>query len=129
MGDTTYLVPSDLANDAPVSKALPILELRDILEKCRSAIKFLILDTCHAGTDKGPSREEPSAEDLVKDFVRSKPSRCVVLASCKAAERSKEWPERRNGVFTYWFCRAVDGGADKDGDGQLTGRRGLRLRV
>ncbi len=119
-GGETYLVPSDFGRDSKVSQALPIHELRAALDQCSAAIKFLILDTCHAGSDKSPVYGEPAPEDLVKDFVRTKPTRCVVLASCKASERSKEWPERHNGVFTYWFCRALEGGADKDGDGQLT---------
>ena len=104
-GDESYLLPSDFRSNSDVSQACRSVNCAESLDNCPAAIKFLILDTCHAGNDKGPVGAEPAAEELVKDFVRTKPSRCVVLASCRASERSKEWPERQNGVFTYWFCR------------------------
>src|SRR5262249_758041 len=31
-----------------------------------------------------------------------------------------EWSRRDQGVFTYWLCRALEGGAARDGKGELT---------
>ena len=45
---------------------------------------------------------------------------CVVLASCRSDEASYEWDQRGNGVFTYWLSRALEGGADRDGDRKVT---------
>ena len=33
-------------------------------------------------------------------------------ASCQPDEESLEWNEMRQGVFTYWFCRGLEGAAD-----------------
>lgn len=75
-----------------------------MLAQCRARIKFLILDCCHAGAAKGPAKAEVDAELLAKDIVRERVGGCVVLASCRAEERSYEWPERQQSIFTYWLC-------------------------
>ena len=43
-----------------------------------------------------------------------------MLASSKADELSWEWPARQQGIFTYWLCRALEGGGDENGDGKLS---------
>ena len=55
------------------------------------------------------------------------PDGTVIIASCKKEEESFEWIEKRQGIFTFWLCKALEGGADQDGDGQLSEDEFLQL--
>ncbi|MBI1902422.1 MAG: caspase family protein [Planctomycetia bacterium] len=114
-----YLVPSDFRRDAPAQSALPIAEVRQLLSDCKAGVKFLILDCCHAGGAKDAAGGV-AAETLAKSLEPDKVAGCVVLASCKVDENSWEWTQRQHGIFTYWLCRAMEGGGDANGDGQLS---------
>lgn len=129
-----YLVPRDYRREDPVHTGLPAGELRAALAQCRAKVKFLVLDCCHAGGTRGLSRSAPggtsqpdslpgpaiSGEAMAKAVFVERVTGCIVLASSRADEKSWEWTDRKQGVFTYWLCRALEGGADKDGDGRLT---------
>lgn len=115
----TRLIPRDFRKASPTETSLPASELRTALANCSAQTKFLVLDCCHAGGAKGPGAGL-SAEAFAKSVVREPIAGCVVLASCRAEEQSWEWAERRQGVFAWWLCRALEGGADRDGDGRLT---------
>ncbi len=116
----TYLVPADFQREAAQKTGLPTVEVREALAKCKAQVKFLILDCCQAGGEKGMQVEGVSGERVAQALSPSGVPGCVVLASCRVAERSYEWPDHKQSIFTYWLCRALDGGADNDGNGQLT---------
>lgn len=116
----TYLLPSDFRLDAAKTTGLPARELREALTGCRAKSKFLVLDCCHAGGAKNAEQTGLDAETVAKAILPKPVEGCLVLASCRASERSREWSQRKQGVFTYWLCRALEGGADKNGDGQVT---------
>jgi hypothetical protein len=117
----TYLVLADVDVRDVAKTGLPAPEVREALTKCQASVKFLVLDCCQAGGEKAlpdPSLVEPQL--VAKGLELQRVPGCVVLASCQAQEKSYEWPERRQSVFTYWFCRALEGGADKDADGKIS---------
>ena len=116
----TYLVPSDFKRNAPKQTGLPAAEFREALSRCAAGVKFLILDCCQAGGEKGLDDTGPPSEAVAKGLDLEKVSGCIVLASCQAREKSYEWPEHQCSVFTYWLCRGLEGGADEDADGRLT---------
>jgi uncharacterized caspase-like protein len=117
-GDRAYLMTSD-ARTARVSEtALAVEDLRDALKNCPARSKFLILDCCHSGAKFGVRRLTGEGFGPVLDL--KKLPGVVVLASCKEDEASFEWAERRQSLFTYWLCRALEGGADSNGKGELT---------
>jgi hypothetical protein len=116
----TYLIPSDARGDDLSGTALPVSELSEALRQCRAGVKFLILDSCHSGGAKSPRAGEPASEVLAKSFVSRRVPGCIILASCRAEESSREWPQQQQGLFTYWLARALEGGGDSNGDGRLT---------
>ncbi len=116
----TYLIPRDFRVSTAAKTGLPARELREALTKCRAKTKFLILDCCHAAGTKDVEEAGLDAAAVAKAILPKPVEGCMVLASCRADEKSREWPERKHGVFTYWLCRALEGGADKDGNGQVT---------
>jgi hypothetical protein len=116
----TYLVPADFRNEQKPQTLVPISKVREALTQCQAATKFLILDCCHAGGERAVGQASLPAETVAKALEPRNVPGLVVLASCQAEEKSYEWRERRHGYFTYWLCRALEGGADANGDGILT---------
>ena len=114
----TYFVTSDFDRNNPGETSLPSSWIRGLLNNCRAKTKFIIIDACHAGGTRsvGP---DVSSESIAKAIQVEQLTGCVVLASCRPDEKSFEWTERRNGLFTYWLCRALEGLADT-GDARLT---------
>jgi hypothetical protein len=108
--DQTYLVPRDFKVADPKGSGLPLAELRQALGECKARIKFLVLDCCHAGNDKAVDSSLASGAVAKAVDARKVPG-CLVLASCDDDEKSLEWAERKQGVFTYWLCRGLEGGA------------------
>jgi hypothetical protein len=115
----TYLIPRDAGREMLDATALPASEFREALSRCKAKERFLILDCCHAG---GGGRSLPGSGDVPSDLLAAefKGSPGVVLASCTDKQFSWEWNARRQGLFTYWLCRGLEGGADSNGDGTLT---------
>jgi hypothetical protein len=119
-GGKTYLVPRDFNLDRAAQCGLAIDEVRQMLGDCKARVKFLILDCCHAeGGGKAPAPGSLPAADVARSVRVQEMPGTVVLASCKAEERSWEWIARKQGVFTYWLCRALEGAA-ANADGQVT---------
>ncbi len=119
VNDTTWLVPRDFDKAKAEQTGLPVADLRKWLGKdgCKAAVKFLILDCCHAAADE--SAKSLDSEDVAKAIdVKNIPG-AVVLASCRAEEISFEWKERQQGLFTFWLCRALEGAAT-NGDGNVS---------
>jgi hypothetical protein len=117
----TYLVPGDATQKNLAETAVPIQEVTRALKDCKAKTKFLILDCCHGGGAKFAVRPVSApAEDVAHALKAEELPGVVVLASCKKSEFSFEWAEREQSLFTYWLCRALEGGADSNGKGELT---------
>jgi hypothetical protein len=115
----TYLVPRDFSARDPAGSALPLAEVRRALNDCKARVKLLILDCCHAGNEKAIEDSLPSSA-VARAVEAGKTVRnCVVMASCNEDERSMEWSARKQGVFTYWLCRGLEGAAADD-NGRVT---------
>jgi hypothetical protein len=114
-----YLAPVDCDASDPASTGLGVEWLRQELANCPSRFKLLVLDACHAGSDKGI--EVPlgiSATDLARPFERT--PGLYVLASCQGEEKSLIWEAKRQSLFSYWLVQGLRGHADRDGDTKLT---------
>ncbi len=114
----TYLVPSDFESDRIAETAVPAATLRDILNGCRAETKFFVLDCCHAAGTKSLSTA-PSSSAIAKGLDIEGVKGCFVLASCKEEELSIEWSERKQGLFSFWLARALQGGANTNSDAEL----------
>ncbi|NUQ64066.1 MAG: caspase family protein [Pirellulales bacterium] len=98
--------------------ALRTDELRDMLRQCKASQKLLVLDCCHAGSEKGDDGPGPSSEEIGAAF--NKAEGLVTLASCGKQEKSREWEEKGQGLFTYYLAGGLRGPADADRDGYVT---------
>lgn len=112
-----YLAPLD-ANPADLSgSGVPVAWFRDQIAKCKSKLKLLILDACHAGSTKGAGAESNlSPQDLA---LFEQLEGVVTLASSTAEQPSIIWDEKQHSLFTYWLNQGLKGHADDDGNGEI----------
>ncbi len=114
-----YLATLDCDPDNPAETGVPILWLREQLAACKAKFKLLILDACHAGSEKGEEQKGVAAQQLGKPFDTPELNSVVTLASSKDSETSQEWDEKQQSLFTYWLNQGLKGHADENGDGSV----------
>ena len=114
-GGSTFLAPIECDPEHLGLTGVPLATLRQYVESSRASVKLLVLDACHAGNTKGQAGL--TGEELEADL--SQAVGVYTLASCKAREESIYWEEKRQGLFTYWLSRGLEGAADASGDGVI----------
>jgi hypothetical protein len=114
-----YLAPIDCDAAHPTLKGIPVAWLRDQLATCKAGVKFLVLDACHAGCEKGDEAvRSVVAKDLAQEFKSI--AGVITLASSTSNEQSLIWEEKSQSLFSYWLNQGLRGHADRDGDGVVT---------
>jgi len=113
-----FLAPLDCDPADPAATGIAVEWLREQIAACRAGFKLLILDACHAGSEKG-EEEQPgvAAGDLVKPFDNL--ASVATLASSTADEKSQIWEDKHQSLFSYWLNQGLKGHADTDGDGAV----------
>ena len=112
-----YLAPLECDPDDPTSTGIPVEWLRGQLASCKAAFKLLILDACHAGSEKGETSRSVAANELGAQFEDL--DRVVTIASSKASEKSQIWDAKEQSLFSYWLNQGLRGHADRDGNGSV----------
>ncbi|MFM9963531.1 MAG: caspase family protein [Planctomycetaceae bacterium] len=112
-----YLCPSDYDHESPERTGFRISKLRELLVNCPARQKVLVLDCCHAGTDKAVGLRRRSTSHKLLEPLESKSPGLVTLASCQGEEQSYEDADRGHGVFTWHLAQALRGRADRNQDG------------
>ena len=114
-----FLAPLDCDPRNAAATGIPVEWFRDQLAACRANFKLLILDSCHAGSEKG---EDDSfgigSKDLGERF-RDMAGTVVTIASSTGDEKSQIWSEKQQSLFSYWLNQGLKGNADEDGDGEI----------
>ena len=118
-----YLAPIDCDPTKPASTGVSVEWLRREIAACRAKVKLLVIDACHAGTEKGLDDEEDSyrsvaAKELGAAFEEL--TGVITLASSTNNEKSQIWDEKEQSLFSYWLNQGLKGHADRDDDGNLT---------
>jgi len=111
-----YLAPLDCDPDRAAATGIAVEWFREQIAKCKADFKLLIIDACHAGSEKG---EEDSSSVTAKDL--GEPFRdlsgVVTLAGSTGDEKSQIWEEKEQSLFSYWLDQGLRGHADENGDG------------
>jgi hypothetical protein len=111
-----YLAPIDCDPKNPAPTGIAVEWFRQQLAQCRAKVKLLILDACHAGTEKGADDlANFTDKDLEKPFGTLEG--VITLASSTGEEKSLIWQEKQQSLFSYWLNQGIKGSADSDGDG------------
>lgn len=111
-----YLAPVDCDPKHPEATGLSVAWLRDQIAGCRAGLKLLVLDACHAGTEKGDDDDTKSvvSKDLGDSFKDLEG--VVTMASSTGTEKSQIWSEKKQSLFSYWLNQGLKGHADDNGD-------------
>ena len=105
-----YLAPLDCDPQNPAPTGIPIEWFRDQIALSKAKYKLLILDACHAGSERGGSVRGIDSEELASKFQRLE--RVVTIASCQSNEKSLIWDAKRQSLFSYWLNQGLRGHAD-----------------
>ena len=111
-----YLAPIDCNPTNLAKTGIAVEWVRQQIAGCKAKFKLLILDACHAGSEKGEGDQNAvTANDLGDQFRELEG--VVTLASSTAKEQSQIWEEKQQSLFSYWLNQGLRGHADADGDG------------
>jgi hypothetical protein len=113
-----FLAPLDCDPADPATTGIPVEWFREQIADCRAGFKLLVLDACHAGSEKGEDegRDVP-AKDLGEPFRDM--AGVATLASSTADQKSQLWEDKQQSLFSYWLNQGLKGHADDDGDGAV----------
>ena len=95
-------------------------ELNEIFHISPSKYKLCIVDACHSGNlfaSKGDII--PTTNKTLFKWFESNPGTAIIMSS-KAEENSLESKGLRQGVFSHFLLRALNGEGDTDGNGMIT---------
>ncbi len=113
-----FLAPIDCDPANPETSGIAVEWLRERIAACRAGFKLLVLDACHAGSEKGDDNQAGVAgSDLAKPF--DKLASVATLASSTADQKSQLWEDKQQSLFSYWLNQGLKGHADADGDGAV----------
>ena len=113
-----FLAPLDCDPANPAATGIAVEWLREQLAACRAGFKLLVLDACHAGSEKGEDdRPGVAAKDLGEPFRDL--AGVVTLASSTADQKSQLWEDKQQSLFSYWLNQGLKGHADDDGNGAI----------
>ena len=111
-----YLAPVDCDPRRAEQSGVPITWFRDQIKRCPARTKVLILDSCHAGSEKSAFKGLAAVE-LGAPFKET--AGVITLASSTAEQQSLMWREKEQSLFTYWLNQGLKGHADHNHDGAV----------
>jgi uncharacterized caspase-like protein len=115
-----YFLPHPATAENLLTEGLRMSDFDEMLRVLRRNVRRVVvmLDTCHAGALRLPSRAVLSADDLATQV--SVAEGLFLLAAAKPGEESKEKADLGHGAFTYALLEGLRGAADGDGDGLMS---------
>lgn len=115
-----YLIPQDCAVTDLENTSVSVAEIRSILNEYNGfKAKYLFLDACHSGETRSGGDAIPVQKKVETLLADAKG--LFTLAACRSTESSWEWSDQRHGYFTFYFCEALAGAADKAPFGDSNG--------
>jgi len=115
-----YLAPLDCDPSDPQNTGVPVRWLREQVASSKAETKIVILDACHAGSERSVSagRRDAGSEDVGEAFRDL--DRVVTIASSAASQPSRLDPDHEHSLFTYWLIEGLKGSADSSRDGVVS---------
>jgi|GEM_PF-2304130 len=118
-----YFIPVDCCPDDARLNGYPLETFYENLGKLSPRSLTVVIDACFSGgSNTGMLIGQASPLSIEVENPAVVDSNRVVLASSSGNEISSWYPEKRHGLFTYYFLKGLRGEADVDGNGKLTSR-------
>ncbi|MEK7263225.1 MAG: caspase family protein [Bacteroidota bacterium] len=92
------------------------------IAKLNAKKKFVVIDACFSGqTGSGQTLVKNASPALLKVNNALIADENAVLFQSSSAEQVSNWyPEKKHGMFTYFFLKGLQGSADKNNDVTIT---------
>lgn len=113
-----YLAPLDVDAASPALTGIPVAWFREQIAACPAGFKLLVLDACHAGSEKGEGTIQDVKSNLLGQEFQDL-EKVVTIASSTAQQPSQIWDEKQQSLFSYWLNQALKGHADSNLDGTV----------
>lgn len=98
-GEKGYLLLSDSTARDYNSSALDLSKINEILHDSKIS-GTIILDACHSGIN-ARNIFAPLHIEQIQD------TGCITLAACSENQESNPYPDKEQGVFTYFLCEEI----------------------
>ena len=121
-GDTAYLIPYDGAPDFLERTAISRDEVFREVSSVNPRSVTVFLDTCYSGDTRGESRLIAGRPLGIKLQEQSLPAGFTVLTAAGGDQIAKPLKEAQHGMFSYFLMKGMEGGADADGNNEITAR-------
>jgi WD40 repeat protein len=116
-----YFLPVDCCPADLAINGYPLELFYDNLAKLDVKTLIVTIDACFSGGyDKGMIIKQASPLYIEVDNLATFGKNRAVLASCKSDQISSWYPEKKHGIFTYFFLKALRGDSDLNNDGMIT---------
>lgn len=116
--NTPYLLTNDTRMNVVEQTALPVLTLNDMLVKSKAKCVFRVFDACRAaygGERFLTAQMSGTLERALLSIVQG----WATFSVCSSGEFAREDPDLKQGVFSFFLCEGLQGGA-ANSDGIVT---------
>lgn len=119
----TYFLPADGSPTQLSLTGYPVDRLYENLSKLTSGPVTVAIDACFSGqSEEGTLVKDASPALLSVENPMMSLDQGLVMTASKADQISSWYPEKRHGLFTYYFLKGLRGEADQDKDKNVTGK-------
>ncbi|MDP2209582.1 MAG: caspase family protein [Bacteroidota bacterium] len=117
----TFFVPYDCNPAYAKSTGYPLKEFYNQLAKLPAKSITVVIDACFSGSSpKGALLKQVSPVFISVEEPIMAIENGLLFASSTGQQLSNWYPEKKHGLFTYYFLKALQGNADINNDKQLT---------
>jgi len=116
-----FFVPYDCDPEYADVSGFPVSDFYSQIAKLPARSITVVLDACFSGsTPKGLLLKGASPALLKVKNPIAAIQNGIVFSSSSENQLSNWYPEKKHGLFTYFFLKGLQGGADANGDKQIT---------
>lgn len=117
----SFYCPSDCQLEKKES-LIGFEEVYAALNDCSASRKLFLVDACQNDPQTGLSRSRQTVDldSVTRPQAETVPEGIIALFSCKAGQKSFEYPELGHGVFFYHLLDGWKGNGDLNGDGRIS---------
>ena len=121
-GKAKYILPSDADPDLLSKTALSRSELFNQIIELNPKSVTMFFDTCYSGVSRDEETLLASAKPLriVADVNNEIPDNFTIFTASKAEQISSGLKEAKQGIFSYYLMKGLEGKADTNKDKNIT---------
>ena len=106
-----YLLTCDTKMEVLRETALDVNMVNNVLKESKAKCVVRMFDACRAAYGGARSPGSSGMSDVFSRSLALKASGWATISSCSSGELSYEDPEFEQGVFSYYLCEGLSGGA------------------